>query len=108
MKGFDVRVEHAEGGAAVLALGGELDLGSAAQFEAAIREAERGAPIVLVIDLRDLEFMDSTGLNTLLRADLRARSDGRHLLIVRGNRHVQRLFSVAGLDDRLTFVDDPL
>jgi anti-anti-sigma factor len=105
--GFDVDVKHGENGAAVVALGGELDLGSAPQFEAAVRAAEREAPGVIVIDLRLLDFMDSTGLNSLLRADLRAQEGGRRLVVVRGNEQIQRLFSVAGLDDRLTFVDEP-
>jgi anti-anti-sigma factor len=60
-----------------------------------------------VIDLRGLEFMDSTGLRTLVSADQRARNAGRRLAIVRGPEAVDRIFNVTRLDERLELVDDP-
>ena len=44
-----------------LALAGEFDLSNAAQVEDALKEIERERPPLLVLDLRELTFMDSTG-----------------------------------------------
>lgn len=94
-------------GHARLALRGELDISSAPMLEEALARAEEAAPALLVIDLRQLEFMDSTGLRTLVSADQRARDEGRRLAIVRGPEPVDRIFTVTRLDERLELVDDP-
>jgi anti-anti-sigma factor len=92
---------------ASLALRGELDISSAPVLEEALGRLEAGRPSLLVIDLRGLEFMDSTGLRTLVSADQRAREAGRRLAIVRGPEAVDRIFNVTRLDERLELVDDP-
>ena len=94
-------------GRANLALRGELDISSAPVLEEALGRLEADRPPVLVIDLRGLEFMDSTGLRTLVSADQRARDAGRRLAIVRGPEAVDRIFNVTRLDERLELVDDP-
>ena len=55
---------------------GELDLGSADKLEEAIRAAEKATAGAIVIDLTNLRFMDSRGLNVLLKAHTRSREDG--------------------------------
>ena len=62
---------------------------------------------LLIIDLRDLDFMDSTGLSVLVRAHQRAEEQGRQLAMVKGPQQVQRLLSLTGVADRLTVVDRP-
>ena len=61
---FDLTVEHDEGGATRLTLRGELDLATAARLEQAL--AQSGDDVLL--DLRGLTFMDSTGVRVLLEA----------------------------------------
>jgi anti-sigma B factor antagonist len=90
-----------------LALAGELDISSAPTLERELRRAEDAAPPVLVLDLRELTFMDSTGLRLVLGADARARKEGRRLAIVRGGEAIDRVFRIAIPDDRLEMVDDP-
>jgi anti-anti-sigma factor len=98
-----------EGEAVRIVLRGEFDIAGAERLEAALARAEAGAPRVLVLDLSELEFMDSTGLRIVLAADARARDDGRELRIVRGAEAVRRLFHLTGLDGRLNVVDaDPV
>jgi anti-anti-sigma factor len=94
-------------GFVTLALHGELDISSAPQVEQALSELEATNPPVLVIDLRNLEFMDSTGLRTVVSADARARDQGRRLAVVRGPDPVDRIFSVTRLDERLQMIDEP-
>jgi anti-anti-sigma factor len=90
-----------------LVLRGELDISSAQLLEDALTRLEADEPSTLLIDLRGLEFLDSTGLRTLVSADQRARDAGRRLAIVRGPEAVDRIFNVTRLDERLDFVDDP-
>ncbi|MFL5821225.1 MAG: STAS domain-containing protein [Solirubrobacteraceae bacterium] len=90
-----------------LALRGELDISSAPQVEDALARLEAGKPSLLVIDLRSLQFMDSTGLRTVVSADTRARDQGRRVAVVRGPDSVDRIFSVTRLDERLQIVDEP-
>lgn len=94
--------------AVVVALGGELDVRGAATLDPELRRiaAEPGPPAV-VLDLRGLQFMDSSGLRSVVMADAALRAAGRRLALVRGDAEVQRVFSVTRMDERLTFVDDP-
>jgi anti-anti-sigma factor len=90
-----------------VALQGELDISSAERVEQELRRVEEKSPTMMLLDLRPLRFIDSTGLRLVLGADLRARRDGRRLVIVRGPDPVHRVFRIALLDRRLEFVDDP-
>jgi anti-sigma B factor antagonist len=90
-----------------LALRGELDLAGTEQFLAALDTVELDAPPVVVVDLRGLTFLDSSGLRVLLSAHAEARRSDRRLVLVRAPAPVQRVFEVALLDRRLEFVDDP-
>jgi anti-sigma B factor antagonist len=90
-----------------LTVEGELDIASAARLEEALAEAEKGEPELIVLDLRGLQFMDSTGLRTILSADSRAREAGRRLVVVQGDENVKRVFEVTRLYDRVEIVDDP-
>jgi anti-anti-sigma factor len=53
-----------------------------------------------VLDLRQLTFMDSTGLHLLLRLDADARSHGRSFSIIETDGAVARLLTIAGRRDR--------
>ncbi|MDQ6915819.1 MAG: STAS domain-containing protein [Actinomycetota bacterium] len=103
---LELNTEEGEDGVRV-ALSGELDISSAPALEEALGRIESGEPPVLLVDLRALDFMDSTGLRTLVSANQRARAHGRRLAIVRGPEQVDRIFSVTRLDERFEIVDDP-
>jgi anti-anti-sigma factor len=94
-------------GVVELALRGELDIASFPLMEDRLREVESEKPDVIVFDLRDLRFMDSTGLRVILSADKRARRDGWKVAVVEGPEAVHRVFRLALLDRRLDFVTDP-
>ena len=105
-KPLELRIDH-DHEAPRLVLSGELDLASAEELEGELKQLEAAEPPLLVLDLRELEFMDSTGLRTVVTADARAREQGRRLAIVRGPDAVDRVFSVTRLDERLEIIDDP-
>ena len=85
---------------------GELDLSTVGKVEEELREIEKPAPPMVVIDLSRLTFLDSTGLRCIVTADERARDAGRRLVIVRGPDPVQRVFAITRLEERLEMVDD--
>jgi anti-sigma B factor antagonist len=96
-----------EGATAQLALEGELDIASAPQVERELKRLEAAEPMTLLLDLRRLAFMDSTGLRLIVAADARAREQGRRLVVVRGPAPVQRILQMTRLDERLEIVADP-
>jgi anti-anti-sigma factor len=103
---LEVASEQQEG-RAVVRLSGELDLSTVAQAEAEVRRMEQEEPSLIVLDLRELEFIDSSGLRLVLQTDARAKESGRRLSVVPGNEFVQRVFHVMSLDQRLEFIEAP-
>jgi anti-anti-sigma factor len=96
-----------EGEQVRIALEGELDLSSALTFDEEIRRAEERKPKTLVIDLRGLKFLDSTGVRLILSAHSRAKTRGHRLAIVEGGYAVQRIFRLAGVNRRLDILPAP-
>ena len=60
----------------------------------------------VIVDLRDLQFIDSSGIRALVRAHKRAETAGRQFCIVRDSEQIQRVFELTGLQDYLSFCDD--
>lgn len=85
---------------------GELDLITVPNAEEFVLNIEREhEPARLVLDLRSLRFLDSSGLRFVLSVDSRARREGRRLQIVPGPESVHRVFRIALLEQRLEFVE---
>jgi anti-anti-sigma factor len=92
-----------------VAVSGELDLSSALVFEEELRRIEENSgEALLVLDLRSLKFMDSTGLRLILSAHARAINSGRKLAIVEGGEAIRRIFRLTGVIERLNMVDAPV
>ena len=104
----DFRVEmRTEGQATVVGVAGELDLASSPELEQQLEQFYASDNELLVIDLRGLEFMDSTGLSVIVSAHQKLIDAGRRLIIVRGPQQVQRLLDLTGVAERLELVDTP-
>jgi anti-anti-sigma factor len=89
--------------AVVIAPTGEIDLATVDALAQAVAAAREEAASI-VLDLRDVTFMDSAGLRLVLEAS----RGGAGFAVVRGPREVQRLFDLVGLDEgRLTMLDQP-
>lgn len=93
--------------AVIIGVTGELDLASSPALEQELDRRVNSGVESVIVDLRQLEFMDSTGLSVLVRAHQRAVEAGRRFAVVRGPQQVQRLLSLTGVADRLTLVDSP-
>jgi anti-sigma B factor antagonist len=91
----------------VLELHGELDLLGAPSLQEEIEKVETSAPGIVVLDLEKLQFVDSAGLRVILAAHERSREQGRELALTRGSEQVQRLFTIAGVNDHLRIIASP-
>jgi anti-sigma B factor antagonist len=92
--------------AQILAVHGEVDLATVDALRAKLSTALEHADKV-VLDLREVTFMDTQGLAAVIEAQHKAAERGTRLVIVRAPERVHRLFEMIGLADRLTVVDDP-
>ncbi|HEX7096197.1 MAG TPA: STAS domain-containing protein [Acidimicrobiales bacterium] len=91
-----------EGDAVVMRVRGELDRLTSDSLDLAVRElAAQGSP-VLVLDVRELEFIDSAGLRSLSRAHNLLQSGGRAFVLRAPSPTILRLLEVVGLRDILT------
>jgi anti-anti-sigma factor len=105
--GFELTVQHIGTGAVSIRLRGALDLAYAYRFDDELRHAERDASNCLVLDLRELDFVDSAGIARILAARRRARRVGRRLVLVRGSAAIQHFMQLAALTEHFEFVNAP-
>jgi anti-sigma B factor antagonist len=83
---------------------GDLDMSTVEDIERLLRQALDGGARRIVVDLRGLSFMDSTGITLLTRWNNASGRDGFDLALVRGHERIARLFTLTGLDEYFTFV----
>ena len=86
-------------------LKGELDVANAEHLERELRRVESSDALTIVLDLSDLQFIDSTGVRMLFLAHARSLADSNRLALLRGPKTVQRVFELTGIHDRLPFAD---
>jgi anti-anti-sigma factor len=91
----------------VLRLHGELDLASAPLLQGEIAGTEASDATLIVLDLDDLEFIDSTGLRIILAAHERFQERGQMLALTRGSQQVQRLMSITRVGEHLRIIESP-
>jgi len=88
-------------GRVILGLAGELDMASAEALQQAIEGEHLSAETMVVLDLEQLQFIDSTGLRVILAALERCRERGQTFAVTPGSQQVRRLLSVTGVADHL-------
>ncbi len=103
---FDLRVVRT-GRSMHIAPRGELDIATTPELEQALTEATADSLAEIVLDLRELTFMDSTGLRALAQANAGADKRGVTLSIIRGPRQIDRVLEISGLGPLLPLVDAP-
>ena len=102
---FAVRSERAGGDERVRLLG-EMDLSVIGGVDREMQRAEAGDADRIVLDLRELEFLDASGIRLLLHLNDRSKSNGGRLRITRsGFPQVQRVMELTGAARLLPLVD---
>jgi anti-sigma B factor antagonist len=85
----------------VLHLHGELDLANVGTLHSEVLQVEADDCNGIVFDLRELKFLDSTGIHLLAEAHRRASGRGRKVAIAVGDGVVRRVLQVSGMLDVL-------
>jgi anti-anti-sigma factor len=93
-----------DGPVRVLRLSGELDLLSADPLRRCVAEAFDGGVGVVVLDLSNVQFIDSSGVRAILAANAAAAADGRRVRLVRGPAPVDRVFALLGVQEQLEWI----
>ena len=101
---FVCRWKAAGSNVAWVHVAGELDIATVAQFRQKLRDAELCARLV-VLDLRELTFIDCAGLHVIIDATRAARLAERRLILVRGPANVDRVFTLTGVCEQLEISD---
>ncbi|HEX2507485.1 MAG TPA: STAS domain-containing protein [Miltoncostaeaceae bacterium] len=102
---FEVATDRARG---VVTVAGDLDLAHCQDLRLAILAVEETRPPVLVVDLREVVHIDSTGLRVILDASTRAEADGRRVVVVvEPGGPVGKVLELTLVTDRIEVVGDP-
>lgn len=99
---------HCDGSTCTVALTGELDLANTDELSAELERAENigATPCRIVLDMTELEFIDSTGISILVAMHRRLNSDGDRFKLVRSEAMaVCRALTLTGLEESIPFVD---
>jgi anti-anti-sigma factor len=107
MRGLALTIERLGENAVKIGLRGELDMQHAYTFDEEVKRVEALKPDCICLDLRELTFLDSTGLSRLVAARRRAMKGGHRLVIVRGPAAVQRVFQLTAVDEAFEIVNGP-
>ena len=91
----------------LLTLAGELDVAGAYEAHKRMLALELRPGALLVLDLRALTFMDSTGIRLIFQASDYARMHGAGFVVVRPPAAVMRVLELVGLDEQLDLVEHP-
>ena len=97
MREFRLTTIGPAGDCAVLQVTGEVDVYSAPMLRERIRELAGGGAVHLIVDLGQVDFLDSTGLGVLVGGLKRLRGEGGSLALVISTSHLVRIFQITGL-----------
>ncbi len=94
-----------EGRAIVLELGGEIDMKCSARVKDKFKEIYRDKPPVIVVDMTEVEFMDSSGLATLVGVLKWCRLNGSELRLAGLATGVRNVFDICRLESIFQIYD---
>jgi anti-sigma B factor antagonist len=97
MREFRLDTTGPDGDCAVLQVTGEVDVYTAPALRDRIRDLAAKGAVHLIVDLRPVDFLDSTGLGVLVGGLKRLREDGGSLALAIGTPRILRVFQITGL-----------
>jgi anti-anti-sigma factor len=90
---FTTRIEF-RNGVASIALVGDLDIATLPVLQADLARVEGDGAEAIMLDLRELAFLDSSGLQAVLSAKSRARANGHRFILIGASPNARRLFEL--------------
>lgn len=104
---MDITIEAREaGGRWVVDVGGEVDVHTAPELEEVLSALVEDGNYQLVVDLADVDFLDSTGLGVLVKTLKRVREHSGSLAVVTTTDRISKVFRITGLDTAIALHDD--
>ncbi len=88
-----------------MAVCGELDLATSPALQEQLERLGSTAAALVILDLSQLEFIDSSGLSVVVGAHQRAAKDGWRFALVKGSPQVQQVMSLTGVAELLTVAE---
>ncbi|MFM9996076.1 MAG: STAS domain-containing protein [Phycisphaerales bacterium] len=104
MNDDDIKLERAEG-SIVVSPTGDVDLARSPALRGALREAQAGKPPRVVVDLSQVDYMDSSGVATLVEAYQIARRNSTKMVLCGLRDRVKSIFEIARLDTVFSITD---
>jgi len=95
-----------EPGVPVLLVRGEIDVASAPEFHASLSDLIGQGPEIIIVDMSEVSFIDSTGLGVLVGAEKQMRDAGQALRLVVTQPQIIRLLELTGLDEVFTILSN--
>lgn len=107
-KGIDVDLvltTRQVGAATIVAAAGEIDVFTAPDLDAELTKAVDSGQGNMIIDLREVSFLDSTGLGILVKCLKQAKTAGGSLRLVVSSEKIRKIFDITGLDAAMPIFD---
>lgn len=95
---FELSNESNEGQSVRIAIKGEIDIYSAPDFKESLYQSINEVQQDIILECRDLSYIDSMGLGILVGALKRVREKGHNIIIRNPRSTVRKLFRITGLD----------
>ena len=102
---LDIKTTN-DDGMAVVGLSGELDLGTSPDLHAELIRLIETAPQKIILDMRELAYIDSSGVGTLVDAHRRLKKKGGRVVLVGLQQRVRSVFEITRLDSFFTITSD--
>jgi anti-sigma B factor antagonist len=94
------------GGAAIVSPVGDIDLSRSPTLREALKKAHAGRPQRLIVDLSEVDYMDSSGVATLVEALQTARRTDTRMVLSGMKEKVRSIFEIARLDTVFAIAPD--
>ncbi len=90
-----------EGSIITITLQGPMELHSIKEFQNKVVELDTASPRDIVLDIKDVEYIDSTGISVLITLNRQQKKKGKSLKIMNASQRVANLLELSSLSDLL-------
>ena len=95
---FNMNFNNDESEKLIVSLNGDLDINSVKEFQEKVISEYSDLDKDLVFDLKELEYIDSTGLGAIITVYKDVKEKNKKLSVINANKNVKKLFYITELD----------
>ena len=101
---LSISVSRPAGGSCLVSLSGDLDINSAAEFSARVDAVTAAAAVHVIVELSGVQFVDSSGLNSLVVAARETEHRGASFVVAAPAHYVARVFELVRIGESIAVV----